>query len=750
MKKNLLLFFCLVLSHLAIAQPKISALTRQYLSDINTALELNDLPEGYVFKKSADGKAYVSTLVKVGDTKRAAVELKDIGAMVGTKAGNIWTVQVPVTYVGELIKMKSLVYVQVDEPFVFPHMDSMRKKTNVDSAHAGYNLNIPYSGKNVVMGIIDFGFDYNHPTMWDTAGKEYRIKKVWELNATGTPPAGYSYGHEITNESVIRARLTDNDVQTHGTGVAGIAAGSGFGTTETAKHYRGVAYGSDMVLVGVRRDSLEKQWMHGGFSDFLDGVSYILKYAESVRRPAVINISWGSQSGPHDGTTLFNEGCDNLTGEGKIIVMSGGNDGTEKLHLAHQFTPKDTVVKTFLSFSPDTYQRTWLDIWGTNGNTFCGMISLVNNTTAEYTTGYICLDDKNHDANLITSTGDTCEIRFLNTISEFNGKPRMTITVFNKTSYNVALAIKGTEGDINVWNESYYYGFPHKYSSEFISRNVLGYVNGNTASTVSDMGAAKSVLLVGAYASKITYTDINNNSASYGSYVAPDALVPFSSRGPMADGRIKPDITAPGLTIATAISSQDTAYTPTGSSSGQVVSSVISPIDGKKYYFAEFSGTSASAPVTSGIVALMLQANPYLTPAQAKDIIFETAIEDQRTGALPAEGSNFWGHGKINAYRAVKMAEDKNHERYANHDFDLMLYPNPYVNGFSLDYRSDKTEQVQVHIYAADGKLADSYTWNTEPGINQKWFNTANLHAGMYIIKFVTSTNTKILKTVKL
>lgn len=750
MKKNLLLFIYLLLTSAVYAQPKLSPNTRLYLQEIDAAAERNELPEEFIYKELTDGAICISTLIKVKDAGLAATELESIDARVGTKAGNIWTVQVPVMKMKELSRMKSLAYVQADEPVIFPTMDSMRHKTNVDSAHAGYDLSLPYSGKNVVMGIIDFGFDYNHPAMWDTSGKEYRIKKVWELNAKGTPPKGYDYGHEITDAKTLRERQTDNPVQTHGTGVAGIASGSGFGDDYTEQHYRGVAYASDMVFVGVRRDSLEKQWMHGGFSDFLDGVNYIFEYAKSVRRPAVVNISWGSQSGPHDGTTLFNEACDNLSGEGRIIVMSAGNDGTERLHLNKTFTLQDTVIKTFLAFNPDHYKRTWVDIWGDTAKTFCAMISLTQNVTPEYTTGYFCLDNKIQDANLITSTGDTCYVRFLNTISEFNDKPRMTISIFNKTSLAVAVAVKGTDGSIDVWNESYYYGYPYQYSSEFISRNVNGYTNGNTASTVSDMGAAKSVLLVGAYASKINFTDINNIARSYSTYTSNNSLVPFSSRGPMADGRIKPDITAPGLTIATAISSLDTAYTPAGTLSSQTVREVISPIDGKKYYYAEFSGTSASAPAASGIVALMLQANPYLTPQQAKDIIFETAIQDARTGNLPAEGNNNWGHGKINAYRAVKAAEEKYDALFNDAIFDCQVYPNPFTDKFTIDFRSRVAETMNIQLYGSDGKLAASHIWKTSPGINQEQFNTANLHSGMYIIKLVTPRHTKVLKMMKL
>ncbi len=54
--------------------------------------------------------------------------------------------------------------------------------SKVNLVHKGENLSQPYSGKGVVVGIIDFGFDYSHPTFRDPGNDALRIKKVWEQN----------------------------------------------------------------------------------------------------------------------------------------------------------------------------------------------------------------------------------------------------------------------------------------------------------------------------------------------------------------------------------------------------------------------------------------------------------------------------------------------------------------------------------------------------------------------------------------
>ena len=723
----------------AVTLPNLSPSAKVYLDDMRHGR--TPASEMYVYKQLQDGHKYISALIKVADAPLAANNLQGIGAVIGTKAGNIWTVNVPVSQVVTFTTLSGIEYIQLDEP-VFPQLYQARKTTRVDSVHKGYNLPMPYSGENVLMGIMDFGFDYNHPAFYDTTGTRYRIKKVWEMNGTGNPPAGYAYGTEVIDTFNIKARGTDNALQIHGTGVAGIAAGSGYGSCLTSDRFRGMAYASDFVLVGVRRDSIGNEWMSSGFSDFLDGVNYMFNYATSVSKPIVANISWGSQSGPHDGTSLFNQACNSITGVGKILVMSAGNEGTEKLHLYKAFTPADTVINTFLTFSSPAVKRTWVDVWGDTGKTFCAKATLYHNGVAGNSTGFVCIDNQVHNTYLLGANGtDTCYVQFITSSSEFNSKPRLIVNINDKATDSVGISIKGTDGTIDMWDEYYYYGFPYHYSSEFSNLGQAGAVTGNTITTVSDMGAAASVLLVGAYASKVNYADVNGNNWSYSGYVAAGNLVPFSSRGPMIDGRIKPDITAPGLTIATSISSYDTSLTPTGSNSSSVVCQFTHPLTNKKYYFSEFSGTSASSPAAAGIVALMLQADPTLTPAQVKNILFATAIKDNFTGALPTQGNNNWGHGKINAYGALKMMTQQTgvYQFSGARQLDVLLFPNPNKGTFTLDYLSNAADKVQVEVTNLTGKIVYNTSWSVAGGLNRQSFHVADVATGIYIVRVVAA-----------
>jgi subtilisin family serine protease len=756
MKKIYCLVCVLLFSVLANAQSVshssvgMSPLTRKYLQLQNAPASQDNLPEGYVYKKHADGQIYISALAKIKDAKTAEEGLKNIGAFIGTKAGNIWTLQLPPANVNQLVKLPGFAYIQLDEP-VFPTLDVARQKTHVDSVQAGIGLPMRYSGKGVIVGVIDFGFDYNHPTFYDTTHTQYRIKRVWELNGVGTPPTGYSYGNEINDTTLIKAQGTDNDVQTHGTAVCGLAGGSGYGSSVSNARFRGMAYDCDFVLVGVRRDTIATQWLQGSFNDFIDGIAYIFNYANTVAKPCVVNISWGSQSGPHDGTTLFNQACANMSGPGRIVVMSAGNEGTERIHLAKTFTPSDTLMKTFVTFNNAVYNRTWVDAWGDTSKTFCAQVELFRNGNFISSTGFQCIDDTSHDTYLLDSAGvDTCFVQFISKAVEFNSKPRMTIDLYNKSTDSVVVSFKSNDVSIYVWNEYYYFGYKYAYSSAFDSINKPWATRGNSISTVSDMGASDSVLLVGAYASKVAFTDINGNGWTYQGYVPASRLVPFSSRGPMADGRIKPDFTAPGLTIATAISSYDTAYTQTGSNSSLTISEYTDPVLTRNFYYAEFIGTSASSPISAGIVALMLQVYPNLSASQAKSIIRTTCLNDAFTGVIPMAGNNNWGRGKINAYGAVKMLlQQTGLYHYSGEEMDCILYPNPSDGHCLIEFNAQHNSSLSIEVFDITGNKIISMPWNVVSGVNQHALELTNFPAGSYLVRVSSEKGFVSMKTIR-
>lgn len=752
MKKLYTLLLCAGFTFPGFAQtdtgiPGLSPLTRMFAADMQQAHGNKLQPQGYLYKKRADGVLCIPAIIKIKEEKTVALAaaLNKLDVSVGTKAGTIWTVQVPLSRFTDFCALKEIAYIQMDEP-VIPALDVARGTTRVDSVHQGILLPQGYSGKNVLVGIMDFGFDYNHPTMYDTSGNRYRILKAWEMNATGTPPAGFTYGAEISDTTALKARLTDDIHQTHGSGVAGLAAGSGYGS---GGRLRGMAYESDMILVGVRRDSIGGQWLTGGFSDFIDGVNYMMQQATALGRPIVINISWGSHSGPHDGSSLVNQAFDAMSGPGKLIVMSAGNEGSNNLHLSKEFSATDTVLTTFLQFSSTPVKRTWVDIWGDTAKTFCVKTSLYTNGGIEgNSTGIICIDNTTKTHMLISKNGlDTCFVQTITSASEYNMKPRVTVNIYNKSNDSVAVRVSASSGAIDMWNEYYYYGYTYRYNCAFSNMGYPWATNGNRDITISDMGAGKSVLLVGAYISKTKFTNLDGLPLGYTG--TPGQIASFSSKGPYVDGRIKPDITAPGLTIATACNSQDADYLPGGSSAQLLVEKFIHPTSGKTYYYSEFSGTSASSPIAAGIVALLLQIDPKLTPDRLSKLLGETAIKDFYTGALPASGTPVWGKGKINAYGAVRSLLKELNIKTVNgtEHLDLVLMPNPNTGSFTLDLQSGNTADYKVSVRDLNGRIVFTGEWKTETGHNTYPIDLNGLAKGTYLVSVESNRGTTTIKT---
>ncbi|MBX2905825.1 MAG: S8 family peptidase [Taibaiella sp.] len=705
----------------------LSVRTRQFLHDASKAGNKSTRIPGYIYKEIG-GQVYMSAFIKVNSLfNESALSALDVHT--GTHAGNIYTVQLPPDKLSALSAVAGITHIDLDMPVV-PQNDQARKWTKADSAQRGIGMSYPATGRGVLTGIIDAGFDFNHPTFYDTLHGAYRVKKVWRQKVNGTPPPGYFYGNDMTDPYVIRGNGTDTSITTHGTHVAGITSGSGYGSPGNNR-YRGFAYESDMAFVCIM--PAPYQWAMPGTSDIIDGVNYLFNYAQSISRPCVANLSWGSSIGPHDGHSFFSEALDALTGPGKIFVCSAGNNGQDTIHLSKTFSAANNTVSTFVTFSqylPADIKRTWLDVWGDSSKSFCLNFKLFDGPGAIDSSATICVSDTIQDYALVGSNGDTCFITVNMLASEYNGRPHAFLTFYSRTPDNICLTVKGTSGTVNMW-EGYVFP-PTGYYGEL---KKLGYsfaVDGDTKYTTSDYSSSYSAISVGAYTSKSVFTNISGATLGYAATV--NGIAPFSSIGPTFDGRIKPDITGPGLALASSISSFDTSYLPTGGNYNSVI--CTSNVGGKDYSYAMAAGTSMSSPAVSGVIAMMLQMNPTLTPDSAKAIIAKTAIKDGYTGVIPAAGTNTWGHGKINAYAALKYMDQLTMvENTLENSLACIAYPNPAGNEFSVNFESKEKKSLDVSLFDLTGRLMNSEKWQVSSGGNTRTFSLARIPAGLYLLK---------------
>ena len=300
-------------------------------------------------------------LLKVFDSEKFKSEYAEY---IGTCAGDIFTVVIPSIKIDNLISDPNIIYLE-SEVVGGPHLDIAREKTLTDEVYSNNMGQLPYEfrGKGVVCGVADHGFDYNHPQIFSEDGSEYRLKRVWEQAGNGNPPAGFAYGRELIDDDIIIAAGTDMQNMSHGTHVAGIMGGSGFGSDGK---YRGVACESDLVYVSI--DPEIDGWAKLSCPKIIDAYKYIIDYAEEQGKPCVINNSWGHYLGPKDGSSLFSQACENLAGPGKIIVISAGNAGMFPWHIRKSFTENDTLVQTFFRAVTNESTAYWVDLWGEKGS----------------------------------------------------------------------------------------------------------------------------------------------------------------------------------------------------------------------------------------------------------------------------------------------------------------------------------------------------------------------------------------------
>jgi len=738
-----LVFVCYCL--LGIAQnyiaPKLSAGTKMYMHEQkkNKGIEPT-ISSNCVYRLDAENNVYISSFIRVYPSFDESA-LKHTGAKVGTKAGNVWTVQIPNKNFDVFSRINGIEYIDLDVPME-RHLDSARKFTRVDSVHQGILLPQPYTGKDVVVGVIDVGFDYSHPTFYDQSYQRYRIKRVWEQKTIGTPPQGFSFGSEYIDSASILNKHHDVVEETHGTHVAGIAAGSGVGGDTNTTRYRGMAYKSEIVMVGIFPSAAH--WLNSGLTDMIDGMNYIYNYAASVNKPAVVNLSWGGPIGPKDGKSLFSEACNNLTGNGKIFVVSGGNNGQNKLHLQKTFTTTDTIVRTISTFSNNlSEKRNLIDIWGDTSKTFCIELSLYSGINKIDSTTNICIDNTVHDFNLIGTNGDTCFVNISSSDSEYNGKPHILVQLYSRVTNSLCIRLKGTSGKVNMWQ-----GFvldTHGYYGTFSQLSYPWAVNGDVNMTISDMVTTSSAIGVAAYNSKPVYKAIDGANYSYPGYQK-GRIALFSSLGPTADGRKKPDIAGPGLALASSINSLDTTYYSNGSDYTSVVSNFVSPQNGATYAYAVAAGTSMSCPAVSGIIALLLEINHYLKPADVLQILSQTAIKDVYTTATP--NGNIWGAGKVNAYKAIKSTLTFNgitHVGQSNQN--VLVYPNPSNGNYKVFLESDKSSQLVLTDISGNICLVKNIVGGNQGSTID--LDVQQFASGTYLLQIKNDSGNEFVKLVK-
>ncbi len=729
-------------------RPQNCALNTSFLMmDLKQNKDIEYLKNRYSLNE-IDNNIFVGAFLKIDKETFQKNNVESLGVKLNTEAGNFFTALIPINTLESLFEVEGIVSVEIAEK-VHSTMDSARALTNVNQVHAGTGLPQAYTGNGVIVGVIDGGFDYTHPTFRNLNNSQLtRISKVWEQSGVTTAPM--SYGTEYVGSPAILNRMRDKINQSHGTHVAGIAAGNGGASNSI---YKGVAYDSEIVLVSTNMTDL----------GILNGINYIFQQATLQVKPAVINMSIGKHIGPHDGTSYFDSMCNNLVGPGKLLVGSAGNEGSDEIHLSKTFSSTNNIsysfIDNFLQNNLNTNGVSLIDVWGEVGKNFeisVNVVKIVNNQIQliSYTPYY---NTAINNPSIVTTLQDSdstnpvdiTQIEVLTETNSTNQKPHAMVFINNSAqddnNHYILFEIKSSNGTVNSWitplnPDLTNSNRPVKFTN-FSIPNTL-YVNGDTNMTIGEVGGTgNSIISVGAYTSKNTYTAFNGTTVNNGPIPSIDfpgvlgSIASFSSKGPTVDGRFKPDITAPGNVIASSVSRFDSNYVLT---SPKTVSYLTNGTN--NWLFGMMQGTSMSSPMVAGIIALWLQAKPNLTVAQIKTILQNTSI----TAGLGSLPNNTWGSGKIDALVGVQYINQfLNIDTFDNSN-SFVVYPNPTTSKIFI---TSKENVGTYEMYNTLGQKVGEGAFNDS--LDDKELDLSNLTNGLYILNIKGINFNKTVKIIK-
>ena len=189
-----------------------------------------------IAEQVAAGATHIDMLAKMVPGFDRAI-LEKAGMVIGSQAGQIITLSVPVEALPLLESSKEVIQYSISHTIAAPECNNNRFDTRTDSVHLGLGVtdNIPYDGEGVYIGITDWGFDYSHPN-YNAGSGNLRLEMAWDhFKLSGPSPAALGYSEGLNYGTLINEnlRVAQGDTSnlygygTHGTHVAGITAGRG-------------------------------------------------------------------------------------------------------------------------------------------------------------------------------------------------------------------------------------------------------------------------------------------------------------------------------------------------------------------------------------------------------------------------------------------------------------------------------------------------------------------------------------------
>ena len=708
-KVFILLFLCLLGLPIFAQRPqygKMSPLLRQLTRRFSS---IRHLPSSSNHRPSA-----VCAFVKTSDPQ----VFEEHRCRILASAGQVYIVSIPVNEIGALSLDSRIMRMEARRGTSLTN-DQMATHLNALRAYEGLNLPQAFTGRGVVVGVMDVGFDLTHPTFYSADTTQYRIRRFWDMVTQDTVGSSLFVGRDYVGRENLLALGHSRDGMdlSHGTHTTGTAAGSGYRSL-----YRGMAPEADICLVAnavmddlVYIDSADV-YKYTLATDAL-GFKYLFDYAKSVGKPCVASFSEGSMQDFWGNDQLYCEMLDSLTGPGCIIVSSAGNNGYLKSWFhkaagqlsAGSFLQSASDEATLTLKSADDFLLRFV-LYGHQNDTLMVSTKEVLLEPDSVGKSSLLLDD--YQLLVQTEAYPSC----------YDAEEMcydVTIQVPDRVGMNRPLSIEvmGREADVECYRVNV-----------SLTTNALNPLldAGDESHSILSPSSAPCVISVGATSYRDSIQNLNGEWKSY--WLGNGGVrVPFSSMGPTFDGRMKPDVMAPGNNI---ISSYSSFYLENHPNNNDIKWDVAHfDFNGRTYAWNSDSGTSMSCPAVAGAIALWLQAKPDLTPQEVLEVISRTSHHYDESLSWP---NNEYGYGEIDVYRGLLyiLGIDRIEEVSRQHTSARITYDAGWMH---VVFEEPLSSSVRLRLYTINGRLVQ--TAAIREGQSSCSFSLNHLPAGIYAIQ---------------
>ncbi len=601
--------------------------------------------------------------------------LEEIGAGVRGRVDDIVSLSVPVSSLERLAGHPSVVWLKAAHTYhLLNDVSTAAAQVASDEVNAGLGVD----GSGVIVAVVDTGIDWTNPDFRNADGTT-RILGIWDQTLTDPghgPPAGFSFGAHYTRADIDAALSSGGSLMTgdghgHGTHVAGTAAGNGRHTGQgvPAGTFAGVAPAADLLIVRVFDDA-------GAFCldcDLTAGVQFVRQTAAAEGKPWVGNMSLGTDIGAHDGSDPDEIAIANAVGPGRRgaqMAIAAGNSGSRSMHWTGALVQGGSSSNGFTvsSYTPEPGAENdviWIDFWYPGSASAEFRITTPDGVTVSAARG--------NDSGIVCTADGAIIVDATNAPDPANGDNEVFVQIWDDSGCDpvappgagawtievAADAVAPGEDTFHLWNEA---TMPPFYAplSSFTLDN-----------TVAVPGTARHAMAAASYVGKDRWINSSGSQTCCPRSAAVGAKSSFSGIGPARDGRLKPDLAAPGEWVGSTLAGG------IGASRG----TFFTERDG---VHGDIRGTSMATPHVAGAAALVLSINPDLTGPEVKAALVEGARGDSFTGAVP---NTRYGHGKLRADDGAMQAAAVVVDLSASGGGSFAATSSPFVDGYNV-YRA--------------------------------------------------------------